>query len=331
MSIWVDKADRRHVGVMQGGKRVHRILPPGASASDAKRIEAEIRSAIGRRSVAIPGDPLLTEVMSAYMAHANSLRSPKTAKGHAVRLGPWLEGHRASEVRQAVSAAIADMSSAYKPATINRSIGALKKALRLAWESGRTPVDYSTTIKRLPEHNARAVYLTPNQVAKLADRCSGPVRAAVWIALLTGMRRGEICKLTREDIGRDALTIKAGNTKTLRTRIVPIVPALRPWLAHIPLAVNFEGLKSGFRRAREAACMPHVRFHDLRHSCASILINAKVPLEVVRDILGHTSVKTTERYAHLKTSSSRDALRKLGAKITPAITQGKKKALRKSA
>jgi len=223
------------------------------------------------------------------------------------------------------------MAEAYEPATINRSIGALKKALKLAWESGRTPVDYSTTIKRLPENNARTVYLTPNQVAKLADHCSEPVRAAIWIALLTGMRRGEICKLSRDDIGRDSLTIQAGNTKTLRTRMVPIVPALRPWLKHIPLAVNFEGLKSGFRRAREAAGMPHVRFHDLRHSCASILINSKVPLEVVRDILGHTSVKTTERYAHLKTASQRDALRKLGAKITPAITQGNKKATRKVA
>jgi len=331
MSIWIDKAGRRHIGIMQGGKRVHRILPPGASASDAKRVEAEIRSAIGRRSVAIPGDPPLTELMGIYLKHANGLRSPETAKGHAVRLGPWLDGRRASETRQAVAAAIIDMAEAYEPATINRSIGALKKALKLAWESGRTPIDYSTTIKRLPEHNARTIYLTPNQVAKLADHCSEPVRAAVWIALLTGMRRGEICKLTQEDIGRDSLTIQAGNTKTLRTRTVPIVPALKPWLAHIPLSVNFEGLKSGFRRAREAAGMPHVRFHDLRHSCASILINAKVPLEVVRDILGHTSVKTTERYAHLKTGSSRDALRKLGAKVTPAITQGKKKATRKVA
>jgi len=39
MSIWIDKAGRRHVGIMQGGKRVHRILPPGASASDAKQIQ----------------------------------------------------------------------------------------------------------------------------------------------------------------------------------------------------------------------------------------------------------------------------------------------------
>jgi integrase len=52
----------------------------------------------------------------------------------------------------------------------------------------------------------------------------------------------------------------------LRYREVPIVPALRPWLKFLPLAINFEGIKTGFRRAREAAGMNHVHFHDLRHS-----------------------------------------------------------------
>jgi integrase len=89
--------------------------------------------------------------------------------------------------------------------------------------------------------------------------------------------------------------------------------------------MNFEGLKTGFRRAREAAGMPTVRFHDLRHSCASLLVNMGVPLEVIRDILGHTTVKTTERYAHLETSAQRTALDKLGAAITLGIAQGKEK------
>jgi integrase len=53
------------------------------------------------------------------------------------------------------------------------------------------------------------------------------VRAAIWIALYTGMRRGEILALRREDIGEDAITVRAGNTKTLRTRTVPIVAPLR--------------------------------------------------------------------------------------------------------
>ena len=78
------------------------------------------------------------------------------------------------------------------------------------------------------------------------------------------------------------------------------------------------------------AGMPEVHFHDLRHSCASILINAGVPLEVIRDVLGHTSVKTTERYAHLQIDRQKDAMNKLSKmvsakKITPEIAPEAKK------
>lgn len=107
--------------------------------------------------------------------------------------------------------------------------------------------------RRIPENNQRHTYQSVDQVKVLADNCSEQVRAAVWIALLTGCRRGEILKLTKEDILGDRLRIIAGNTKTRRERTVPIVPAVRPWLEFIPLKINFEGLKTGFARARAKA------------------------------------------------------------------------------
>ena len=58
--------------------------------------------------------------------------------------------------------------------------------------------------------------------------------------------------------------------------------------------------------------MPHVHFHDLRHSCASILIGLGVDLYTVSKILGHGSVSTTQRYAHLQVDQQRAALEKLG-------------------
>lgn len=322
MSIWIDKAGRRHVGIMLDGKRVHRIMPPRSSAGDAKRIESEIRAAVGRRSVTIPGDPLIAEAMALYMIAADRLRSPETAKHHARRIGQWIEGHRASDARTVASAIVTDMTGHYEPATINRSLGTLKRGLKLLWESGRCPVDYSTHIKRLPENNARTTYLTVDQVKQIADHASINVRAAIWIALFTACRRGEICKIEQPDIAGDSIRIHAGNTKTLRTRDVPIVGALKPWLRFLPLKINAEGLKTGFRRAREAADMAHVHFHDLRHSCASILIASGVDLYTVGQILGHTSAESTKRYAHMDISQKRDALERT---FTPEITQAKPK------
>jgi integrase len=326
MSIWKDKDGRLHVGKMVGGKRVHRILPKDATARDAKRIEALLTESLeADKAVNIPGNPLISEVMTLYMAHAKNLRSPDTAEYHATRAGQWASKYRVNQSRAFAAHLMQDMLPEYAPATINRTLGTVKKALHMAWELGRTPEDYSRHIKRLPENNARSVFLTVDQVRKLAEHASEQTRAAIWIAVLTGARRGEILALKREDIGADTLTIHAANTKTLRTRTVPISEALRPWLAHIPLRVNYEGLKTGFRRAREAAKMEHVNFHDLRHSCASLLVNMGYPLEVIRDILGHTSVKTTERYAHLQTEKVRTALEDLGSRITLGITQGKRK------
>lgn len=314
-----DRDGRYHAEVCVGRRRLHRRLPVGATASDAKLTEAELTRALHTQKAAkspnIPGDPPLTELLADYSErHALNLRSTDTAQFHAYRIGRWCEGKRASETREVAAAIVQDLTGHYAPATINRSLGALKKALRMAWERGRVAVDYSGMIKRLPENNQKTQVLSIDQVRALADAASEPVRAAIWVGLLTGCRRGEVCKIKAEDIGADIIRIEAGNTKTLRYREVPIVPALRPWLAHLPLAVTFEGVKSGIRRARVKAGLPGIGFHILRHSCATILlappINAK--MEVVREILGHTSIKTTERYAHVLQGPQRAALEGLG-------------------
>lgn len=310
MSTWIDKDGRRHVGIMLGGKRVHRILPKGATADSAKQLEADLRAAIGhRRAPVIPDDPQMVAVLGLYLEHAKTLRSPSTAIHHANRLGPWAEKYRASQARECAAAILKDMRGHYAAATINRSLGALKKALVIAWERGITQENYGLRVKRVPENNLRDMTLDLEQVKRLADCASDQVRAAIWIALFTGARRGEILALRSEDVSQDSITIRAGNTKTLKTRTIPIVPPVRPWLEYVPLAMNFEGLKTGFRRAREAAEMPWVTFHDLRRSAATLMIQAGVDLYVVSKVLGHSSVAVTQsRYAHLQIDQMREAM-----------------------
>lgn len=309
---------------MVGGKRVHRRLPEGASASDSKRIEAELRGALGRKSVNIPGDPPMAAALAVYKEHAKTLRSKETSIHHAERLGAWAEKYNCSQARECASHIIMDMSAliedkktgalkpAYAPATINRSLATLKKGLAILWERNLTPENYGLRIKFVPVNNKREIFLKVAQVGKLTAECGNDeVKAVIWTALLTGARRGEIFKIDRDRISRNEIDIPASHTKTLRSRIVPIVPALRPWLKHFPLTITVEGFKSAFERARIKAGMPHVNFHDLRHSCASILVGLGVDLYTVSKILGHSNTQTTQRYAHLQIGQQRDALNKL--------------------
>ncbi len=334
MSTWIDKDGRRHVGIMLGGRRIHRKLPQGATAGDAKQLEAELRASLGRqRAPVIPGDPPLVEVMGLYVQHARSLRSPKTAIQHAGRAGPWVEKYRASEAVACAAHIVRDMRPHYAPATINRTIGALKTALALAWDAGRTPENYGARIRRLPERNARDMTLTMAQVKRLADCASEQVGAAIWIALLTGCRRGEILGIRPEDVGPDSIAVRAGGTKTLRARTIPIVPPLRQYLPMIPLKINAEGLKSGFRHARERAEMPWVTFHDLRRSCATLMVEAGVDLYVVSRLLGHSSVAVTQsRYGHMQVDAVRAGLEATFLpSIAPGIAPGKAKRPRRAA
>ncbi|MES2319953.1 MAG: site-specific integrase [Pseudomonadota bacterium] len=314
MSIWDDKNGRKHVGVMVGGKRVHRILQVGATEGDAKLVEAQLRTAIDKapaKKVNIPGDPMLVDVMALYMEHADTLRSAKTAKHHAVRFGPWAAKYRASQTRQAAAAFIKDAKGAYADATINWSLSTLKKALELAYDADMIPVNYSDQVKTLKVRNIRDIVLTLDQVNDFSAKLSDQARAAMWIALYTACRRGEVLKIQKEDIGEETMVIRMGGTKTLKTRTIPIITPLRPWLAFVPLQINYEGVKSSWRRARTELGLEHMTFHDLRRSCATMMIAAGVDLYVVSKLLGHSSVTVTQqRYGHLQVNRIADGLTK---------------------
>ena len=297
------------VSVCVRRQRLHRRLPKGATKGDARRLEAELIAALGRQHPVIPGDPMLSRLMAAYLKHADNLRAPGPAKFAALRIGRWCEGSRASQARQVAARIVRDMTGHYRPGSINKSLGTLKKALSIAYDLGQIPVNYGDSIKLLPEDNIRTTTLTLEQIASLAAHASEQVRAAIWIATYTGCRRGEVCGMRPEHIGADAITLPAGMTKTQRLRSIPIIPPLRPWLKFIPLKITAKGLESSFVNARNAAGLPWAKFHDLRRSTATAMLAQGVPMHVISKLLGHSSTRVTEaRYAHLQLDAVRAGL-----------------------
>lgn len=159
-----------------------------------------------------------------------------------------------------------------RPATINRRLCVLKAAAKHAYKMGWIDTNLSGRITLLPVENKREVYLIPSQVKSLAlSAPSITCRAAILIAAYSGLRASELLALPA--VSSNSATLSVRLRKTGKPRSVPIVGLLRPYLSALPLGLSYWQPYNEFCKAREAAGMPHVRFHDLRHSTASMLIS----------------------------------------------------------
>ncbi|MBH3408776.1 site-specific integrase [Pseudomonas glycinae] len=140
------------------------------------------------------------------------------------------------------------------------------------------------------------------------------LKPMVLVSLNTGMRRGELFDLKWSAVNFHTKTITAAGatTKTSDTRHIPMnketVRVLEDWkkLAGKSRYVfpsqeggRLEDVKSAWLRLLERAEIEGFRWHDMRHDFASRLVMAGVPLNTVRDLLGHADIKMTLRYAHL--------------------------------
>lgn len=132
---------------------------------------------------------------------------------------------------------------------------------------------------------------------------------AVLLSINTGLRRGELLKLrwSSIDFTRQLLTVDGANAKTRQTRHVPLndeaMSVLIRWREQSGGGLQvFEiatGLKTALSHLLKRAKIAGFRWHDLRHHFASRLVQRGVPLNPVRDLLGHSSIAMTLRYAHL--------------------------------
>lgn len=141
------------------------------------------------------------------------------------------------------------------------------------------------------------------------------LKPMVLVSLNTGIRRGELFNLEwqRVSFSTKTITIVGDTTKTNETRHIPLnkeaLETLQDWQKECGQKSGFvfpssdgsrlEDVKSAWLGLLERAGIIDFRWHDMRHDFASRLVMAGVPLNTVRDLLGHSDIKMTLRYAHL--------------------------------
>lgn len=158
------------------------------------------------------------------------------------------------------------------------------------------------------------------------DGYSDHLTPMVLLSLNTGMRYGELAGLEWPaiDFSARVLTVTGRTSKGAKTRHIPLndeaADVLTRWrrqsAGRALVFANADGspigsVKTAWLAALEAAKVAGFRWHDLRHTFASKLVQRGVNLTVVRDLLGHGDFKLTLRYAHLEPKQMADAVARL--------------------
>ncbi|NTV28734.1 MAG: site-specific integrase [Candidatus Omnitrophica bacterium] len=211
------------------------------------------------------------------------------------------------------------------PATVNKALACLKAMFNKASDwgllDGKNPV---SKVKLLKVDNKRLRYLEKPEIARLIGNCLAHLKPIVILALNTGMRKSEIFNLRWDDVDFNLRMIQLLKTKNNKIRNIPMNESVYYTLKALKEQSEDEQVFPGrngpaityvtksFATALRKSGIINFRFHDLRHTFASQLVMAGVDLNTVRELLGHSELTMTLRYAHLSCDHKRQAVQVLG-------------------
>ena len=212
------------------------------------------------------------------------------------------------------------------PSTVNRSLSVLRHLFNLAkrWKKffGENPVSVAGLLE---ENSLMERILSPEEQKRLIESSISYLRPIIITALNTGMRRGEILGLKWSEVDLDTglITVSQTNSKSKKQRKIYINSVLRKQLAELKLksggnefvflsdkGKSLKEIKNGFDAACRRAGIEGLRFHDIRHTAATRMIESGASIVAVSKILGHSDIKTTMRYTHPE-NSLKEALENL--------------------
>jgi integrase len=196
--------------------------------------------------------------------------------------------------------------------------------LALRWEVPGIKLNPTKNLPLMQENNKCERYLSVDEAKRLYEatcQSENPLlRYIIPMLILTGARKREVLDAKWKDFDIQRCTWRIPLPKSGKARHVPLSDGALAILRELPQRSDvpyvfanqktrepYASIFNSWNTARKRANLPDVRVHDLRHSFASMLINQGRSLYEVQHILGHTQVKTTQRYAHLSNETLLEA------------------------
>lgn len=319
-------------------RRYQELLPRHIKAPEAKRrarsaVNAAYAGELTKANARGDSPPQrLHEALDEYVtwSETNRPRTYRDRKGIVAKLKQHLGDVKLGELSPfAVEKLKRTRSKAVKPATVNREVAQLKRAVGLWASWGWMDEAQAQRIRNVPmlkEPPGRVREVTDAEwkaLEKALKKKPDAVRHIVLGAMLSGLRRTNIVRLRRDEVDLNRRQLTIGQTKNGEALRLPISDGLRDVLKvalkrskhSTYVFVNEDGepyTPDGFstlwQRTKREAKVQDLRFHDLRHDFASKVRRNGAGLDVVARLLGHSSLAMARRYAHIGDAELQEAV-----------------------
>ena len=338
----------------QGKRGRTRLLKIGdsrdISLAQARHLADKLRNQIAmgidpkRQANAAKHCPTLSEfVFSQYIPYVKGYKRSWSIdlalyKNHVER--HWGNKHLDEVTKADLITLLSRHQVTHAPGSCNRLLILLRYMFNLAlkWETPGISKNPTAGYPLLKEDNQISRYLSTEEAQRLYGVLlkseNTMLRYIVPMLIVTGARKREVLDARWEDVDLERRSWRIHTTKLGRARHVPLsdgaisvlqsVPRIGgcAWVFANPKTQKpYVTVQGSWDTSRRAAGLADLRMHDLRHSFASFLVNAGRTLYEVQHLLGHTQIKTTQRYSHLSQhtllDASNAATRALAASLPP--------------
>ncbi|MCK4333648.1 site-specific integrase [candidate division WOR-3 bacterium] len=332
-----------YVRVMIDGKLIRRSLQTRKESEALLKTRSVIMAALeGQKAKEVP---TLAEFTKTYLAYSKRQHRESTYTRNLRRMPMLIENLGSMRLDQidkrAIGTYMQKRAQEVNSPTVNRDLSLLSSIMEYVLELDLIQENPVRKVKKLRESPGRERYLTTDEIKRLLDACKvlgerkgvghNPILYEIVLtAILTGLRKGNLqnLKWSQVDLENGNIVIPAGEYKNRKPLYFPINPCLQEILSGLrhnyPYAeyvfckadgTEYGDWKRSFNTACEIAGLKDVRFHDLRHTCGTLLNMLGTNQYTIRALMGHRTLAASKRYVHTPPETAREASNALGDRL----------------